>query len=850
MNKGGKGGKAPDQEVLFLEHLEKFKDLKMDGEVPVGVTQEGIAKATGIPKSKISPLGKKLEESGRITSKIMKIKKLDKRKKAYFLTQETKSSARDAEVEYVEKAPEIKNFFGREAELDVFKGWLESEEQRFLIISGIAGMGKTTFMTKAIQPITEKIPIFKYWFNDWTTIRDTLTKLGAFLSDSGKEGLSGNLRSKETTDINEIGMILTEELEGFEAIFIFDDYQRVIGNKNITHMLGMFKKMLEDVKGPKVIIMGRELQRSFYDERDISIKNLVLEMKLGGLDKASSLELLETREISGKLATRLYSMTKGHPLWLELVHTTGADFDTQKGIKRFIFDEIISHLTSEEKLILDIASVFRYPVDPSAYLEIAGAEYVDDDGTSMPIGLLAVSPDDENEKQDRFSYDVIDSLINKSLFQTLENGCDVQNMIREFAYDRIPKRQRLIYHDKVAKYYLENVKGRPRVMLEAQHHLLIGGNHREVANHIIESFEELLRAGLWRELRDIVDKLKIDTIDREARPDLVFVRGRLYELQGKNDKALEYYKSSIKHYGNIDNNNGMANAYSHIGMVYRKKALTSDSLLNYQKSLKLYAKEENLHGMGEVCEKMGATYALIGEYKDGVEAFSKALDYLKKAKDVEGIALAHADLAFLMHNLRRFDEAIKYSKMALNTFTELGDKHQLARVHMNIGAHYNEKGNFKEGTKWLKKSIIIAKDASELWMMPMALTNLAESYSLGGETGDLRTALIYCNKAESMAEKLYDTRGLIFINRIYGVIHAKMGDMVNSEKFFNKAIEISKKQRMPEDVAQVHLWYGRMLAENDEIDKAKQEFKEVVKICLEAKNFKMAETAKEELKSL
>ena len=79
----------------ILLHLRRYYTVQKEGEAPQAVTQKGIADAIDIRVTHVPRSVKKLEEDGLIYESVMHIKGLDKRRKAYFLTEKGMFSANE-----------------------------------------------------------------------------------------------------------------------------------------------------------------------------------------------------------------------------------------------------------------------------------------------------------------------------------------------------------------------------------------------------------------------------------------------------------------------------------------------------------------------------------------------------------------------------------------------------------------------------------------------------------------------------------------------------------------------------------------------------------------------------------
>ena len=105
---------------------------------------------------------------------------------------------------------------------------------------------------------------------------------------------------------------------------------------------------LEDIDNFFMLVLSRSLIR-FYNRRDVSLKNLIKELRLAGLDREGSRQLVKPKALDKASFDKLYKLTKGHPLALELIESADDLKYSTRDIMRFVHEEIFSKLSQEEK---------------------------------------------------------------------------------------------------------------------------------------------------------------------------------------------------------------------------------------------------------------------------------------------------------------------------------------------------------------------------------------------------------------------------------------------------------------------------------------------------------------------
>ncbi|MBM4237587.1 MAG: hypothetical protein FJ151_03790 [Euryarchaeota archaeon] len=115
-----------------------------------------------------------------------------------------------------------------------------------------------------------------------------------------------------------------------------------------------------------------------------------------------------------------------------------------KNIRMFIEQEVHSKLDMAECRILEIASVFRYPVTVDTF-------FIMEESISKEIGT---GPREMRYEDYLVDYDTLDELLAKSLLQeSAGRMIGMHDLVRDFFYSRLTPKQRAIYHGAASKYY-------------------------------------------------------------------------------------------------------------------------------------------------------------------------------------------------------------------------------------------------------------------------------------------------------------------------------------------------------------------------------------------------------------
>lgn len=361
-----------DNKILL--HILAVGQPDEEEEIPITLTQSGMADDINVPLGSISRALKKLVDLGLLVEKLYHVRGKKRRMSAYFLTltgqkhimefqekfssksvkvknktgdinflpisqllnkldkkanlidiinhiqkqgfydeemfnqillERTKPSHKKGLlVKHLERMPRIRQFFDRNKEQNYLIKNIKLS--KIIVIHGMAGIGKSTLSAKFVERYLDSRNIFWYRFQEWDSIRNLLMPLAEYLADMDRKELKSYLESNQSIEYYDVINILKSDLHGSNSLIILDDLHRA--SNRIIQFFRSFTENLEKIDNVNFIILSRSLIR-FYDRRDVTIKLMIKEMRLNGLDKEGSRELVKPKALDKSGFNRIYQLT-------------------------------------------------------------------------------------------------------------------------------------------------------------------------------------------------------------------------------------------------------------------------------------------------------------------------------------------------------------------------------------------------------------------------------------------------------------------------------------------------------------------------------------------------------------
>ncbi len=283
------------------------------------------------------------------------------------------------------RPPRTRTVHGRINEKVVLDRWHGSEKP-MLVLSGIAGCGKTTLVSHWLSALLEVQPdlqVMYYPCQPWDSplgiATSLLHRIGVVDGSEDPYNILDTLplRPAARLDLDTFRRRLTahllEELRKTpkELLVILDDVHN-IGPPG-DHLFGALLQIAEATDIRLLLVSRTNL--AFYDRRDVHTRDKVEELALSGLtieEVSAWLDKLNLPDAAP--AEQVHRATGGHPLAVELLELYGQTLHDDW--LRFLDEEILDVLPDDHKEMLSLLAVADRPVPWKTLAKAAGADGV------------------------------------------------------------------------------------------------------------------------------------------------------------------------------------------------------------------------------------------------------------------------------------------------------------------------------------------------------------------------------------------------------------------------------------------------------------------------------------------
>lgn len=651
--------------MLHLLEMERYVD---EADVPMGVSQEGIAQRLGVQIHNVSRALASLQDEGLVTDRLAHIRGAPKRRRAYFLTEKGVKAAQTvksdisrrsvtlehngkaAEVAFEEATRRIAGAIG--SSVSFLEAVDAAAVAEVLRTSDFQGRRGTAPACEFVQRSHGRPKVEQFYGREleMKTLNDSLS--GESVSAVLVWGMPGIGKST-------FGSLAFDRLSGKRPLFwySFRDWDtdssflsalgaflQEQGLENTSRALArrirapdMFMPLLSDLAGRPIVLFLDDVQKPslsilpvLFDSVKMSRSAKVVmisrsvpdyfsttetgnvSVELEGLDRDSAWTL--ARSIgTGSTADMQAAVDQshGHPLLISLMIRGGVR-EAKGDVIGFIEREIYSKVSAEERWVLEMLSVFRHPV---------------------PVDALGA-----------VDYSVITTLRKKALVTELEDGVATHDLLREFFLSHMRPEQRRSLH-KTAGTYCEQ---RPETewKLETLYHYVEAQDWLDAKRASDADAIELSR-DFPRETLDLISRIPMTEGSPSERAGLVFLRGQLKETLGLTEGALSDFQESLALLGGSGDavQNGLI--LEAVARLQSEVNRWAESLSIHEKALGLYTRSSDMEGEAREWMNIGGVHRRRGDLRKAREAYKQALSVASKAEDRPSQAACLNNLALL-----------------------------------------------------------------------------------------------------------------------------------------------------------------------------------------------------------
>jgi ATP/maltotriose-dependent transcriptional regulator MalT/DNA-binding XRE family transcriptional regulator len=628
------------------------------------------------------------------------------------------------------------------------------ENERFLVLTGLPGVGKTALAASLAQAWTQRGPVFWMSFIPEGNISPEAIahQLALFALDQGDESVSPILRREADSpslSLDQQTKLLGNALNTPDSLLCFDE----------THFLS---------REPAAISwLARLISSTRAHVLLISRENLALagfgHMVLTGLTAEELSDLVQRfgLQMDSLQRERLLLKTQGSPMLLRLVigylrdqqENPGTFIDhleAQPQVTTFLLDSVLHELSAESWELLRLLAVLRRPID------LLDARIVEKVHAKLEEFSMRAALGELERRH----------LVNDPAYATLHP------VIRDYVHAELtadpPKSKQI--HQLASSLY--DIPGGD--IVEAGFHYLRAGELERVTEVLANQSEDIISRGLSDAALLVVDE-SLSQVRRMGETGaymlrhLLSLRGELLVSTPSAEEAEIAFREayalaqgpSLEAGPRLKLASNLANA-----LLHRAKPT---EVLDICKEIAKAATESGGLIGAQLAAHEGRAYLMLSKFEDAEKAARRSLDLTRGFETISPRQVfriqssALAILGIVQHLRRDHDQAVSSLREAISAARLAGSQQLEYRTLFNLANIYYDRGDFESARKSLEEVLSGFRSLGDSFSEARALNSLGSiSYVLG----ELDAALENAGLSLHIKEQMGDTQGMIYAKNL------------------------------------------------------------------------------------
>jgi tetratricopeptide (TPR) repeat protein len=632
-----------------------------------------------------------------------------------------------------ERLQKISGFIGRETELEAYIQRLETE--KFVCISGIAGVGKTWLSIAIISEVASPENVFWHRFKANEGCEVVIEKIAAFLAYNEQSDLwemiqTARLLGGNPYETEILVDYIIQLIQDRKYWFCFDDFHLVDGNSNTQSLV---QRMREATRSTQVyfIITTRSIP-AFIDINEYH--------PLAGLSRNDVHKLVVKRglELSQSMVSTLHRKTDGNAeiINLAIISLSAASnkggfiekLDKAKNVQRYILNEVDRRLNADERAVMRVCSILLGYSANQDIIEAIVNENVDVWGTLF-------------------------DLADRHLLTTDQTEVDAQAyhqhaILQGYFYNALSKTKRLTYHRKAGEYY------------ETEENNILRAAEQFEKAEVYPKSADLVTRDVWRLInlseisatKVLLESLRHKSLDQELQARINIDLAEIEGLAGDPETAFEIAENTYEFVSSFPESptTRMLQARASLSLgafLQNSRPLEAQTWL--QKGLGIIRLGENKDIIATLHFTLGSVQLILGDYDAAQQSVENGLALTGQIPSTHLID-AYTNLGIIYSEKGNFERGSKFTQQALGMCDQFHDHYRKIKLLSNLGLDKFFTGEWDAGIKDSQEAIVLAEQIGSVEEQARIALNLGWMYM---NKGIDEKAIINLEKCISLSQK-------------------------------------------------------------------------------------------------
>ena len=261
--------------------------------------------------------------------------------------------------------------------------------------------------------------------------------------------------------------------------------------------------------------------------------------------------------------------------------------------------------------------------------------------------------------------------------------------------------------------------------------------------------------------------------------------GYYYSKIGNPNKALHFYKESLKIFEEINDKKSAAYELNNIAYIYDNQGDVSKALEYFYMNLKLQEEIKDTLGIAYTLNNIG--YIFFNQKKNvkAMDYYSKSMKLFESLNAKKGIAMTNNNTGLIYSSENKLDKALQYYNKSLSIYKDIDDQYNMTFSLSSIGNVHYKLGNYEQAMDYLNRSLLIAEDLEIKEQICYTLTSISRIFLINGNTSKAQE---HASRAFKISKEIGDIKSIQNVANALKTIYTKQGNYKDAFEMY--ALEI------------------------------------------------------------
>ncbi|BEP28018.1 AAA family ATPase [Helicovermis profundi] len=666
--------------------------------------------------------------------------------------------------------------------------FLSHNEYKNILISGEAGIGKTSLFNSILNELTSmevlclKSECYKvdkdFYLKAWSNVVEGISKYTLKNNVFIEASLINPLRrifpsfSLQNRKNDKEENVFVPKKEEFNARIFNNTIEEVLKNilikitsekkiiiffEDIQWMdnqsLSLLIRLVHDLKDKVMLVLTlrndnsdlHKIKNLFYDEnilKSVELKGFSMEETMLFIDKFKKVKSIEK-----KVKEKIYLESEGNPLFISEYLKMANEKSNFKLINEKIASVLegrFSELSKNARQIINIMSVFSRDVRFDRLIEISNKSELElleitqelrNNYLIKDIGTDIVSFIFTHSKLKEYIYDTLNFSFKKIIHRKIGDIIEKDYLNSNLRND-IDTLSDLIFHYKCSNEKLKMLKYKLDYVayyLDYVHELY---PKIKKEKSVVKKLRILDRESVKTEFKEIdglfkeIEKIYSDELINLENAKYLYIKGRYFIRNGEYEEGKKYIKRQILISNSLEQNENAIKGYKQLIFMTIQRHDINMMRIYLESAMKLEKKCSIKYEKGVLTRLLGLYYLMNGNFKESLISFEKAIkifreDILNISKYVLNIAACYNYIGEINRREGQYIGADTNYQMAINICVDSNVRRGLEIFYTNLGQVSMETNNIENAYKYFVNATEYFDENGTLWHKSIAVAFLS-----------------------------------------------------------------------------------------------------------------------------